>query len=391
MATEIVKQVEVSSFNPSSACYMQWWEETNIRGFTHYRSARWATERKPKVKHFEEYGILGSALGNEAFDVLFEKDGCLVRIQFQTLAFGMFISSDSKEKAEAIEKWLREAYPKLTAQDDESIALRFWFHSPQGGGQSLQRLLSVPLWEEIRENYGEPVQEELDKLMDKDFRPSHGGQLILWQGPPGTGKTFAIRALVRQWAKWCDSAYVIDPEAFFGDANYMMQAMLHVERHYADYADDAPALTVGDEFDDVDDETVEQPELEEAWRLLIVEDAGELLAADAKIRTNQAFSRLLNIADGLIGQGLKVLILITTNEEVKDLHEAVQRPGRCASHIIFPDLTPNEANKWLESKKVEERVNEDTSLASLFGIVDGFRVEDKQKLKQKRSIGFGHG
>lgn len=385
--TKIVKQVEVSSFNPVSACYMQWWEETTKRGYTHFRSARWATDKKPKIAMFEEYGILGSALGLETFDVLFEKDGCLVRCQYQSLAFGVFVSAPNKELAESIEKWLRDMFPKLAPKDDESVALRFWFHAPSGGGQSFQRVLSVPKWEEIRENYGKPVQDELDKLMDKNFRPSHGGQLILWQGPPGTGKTFAIRALVREWTKWCDSAYVIDPDYFFSDANYMMQAMLHVERHYAE--PDYDEEEFGEEFDDVADEAPEAKEPEEAWRLLIVEDAGELLHQDAKIRTNQAFSRLLNIADGLIGQGLKVLILITTNEEVKDLHEAIQRPGRCASHIVFPDLTKDEANAWLERKGSDKRVGKEASLAELFGEVDGFRVDDTQRVPEKRSIGFG--
>jgi hypothetical protein len=72
------------------------------------------------------------------------------------------------------------------------------------------------------------------------------------------------------------------------------------------------------------------------------------------------------------------------------LHEAISRPGRCASHIIFPDLTKDEANAWLESKGKEQRVTKDSSLAELFGEVDGFRVVDKQKLVQKRRMGFGH-
>ena len=40
------------------------------------------------------------------------------------------------------------------------------------------------------------------------------------------------------------------------------------------------------------------------WKLLVLEDAGELLAADAHVRTGQALSRLLNVTDGLVGQAM---------------------------------------------------------------------------------------
>ena len=48
---------------------------------------------------------------------------------------------------------------------------------------------------------------------------------------------------------------------------------------------------------------------------------------DAKERTGQALSRFLNVVDGLIGQGLRLLVLVTSNEELGKLHPAVSRPG----------------------------------------------------------------
>jgi len=397
MTASVERSIDVSSFNPPNACYTQWWEETELRGYKHYRSARWATEKEPRIKMFEEFNVLGSSLGYEIFDVFFEKDSVLIRLTYQNGSFGIFLSSEKKEDAVPVETWLRDMFPKTKPKTDDTVNLKFWFHNPQDGGSRTNRVLSVPKWEDIRSNYGTEVQEELDKLTASTFRPSHGGQLILWQGPPGTGKTFAIRALVREWVKWCDSAYIIDPEAFLNDANYMMQAMLHQDRQYV-AEDDYEEGYLGEEFENVTEETAADDEedaatpqeREEVWRLLIIEDAGELLTHDAKYRSAQAFSRLLNIADGILGQGLKVLVLITTNEEVKDLHEAVSRPGRCASHIIFPDLTKDEANAWLEAKGKEQRVTKDTSLAELFGEVDGFRIKDNKR-PEKRTIGFGRG
>src|SRR5256886_15351988 len=85
-----------------------------------------------------------------------------------------------------------------------------------------------------------------------------------------------------------------------------------------------------------------------AWRVLVLEDTGELLSAEARIAVGQGLSRFLNVVDGLIGQGLRVLVLVTTNEELRKLHPAVARPGRCAANVEFKPLTGAEATAWLE-------------------------------------------
>lgn len=111
---------------------------------------------------------------------------------------------------------------------------------------------------------------------------------------------------------------MIDPERFLGDAGYLMSVLLGGEHHEDD--DDAPR-----------------------WRLIVIEDADELLRADAKRAAGQSLSRLLNLADGFIGQGLKALVLITTNEPLGRLHPAVVRPGRCLAEVEFPALSAEEA------------------------------------------------
>ncbi len=66
-------------------------------------------------------------------------------------------------------------------------------------------------------------------------------------------------------------------------------------------------------IDGSDDEGNSYPE---RWRMLVLEDTGELLSIDAKERAGRGLSRLLNAVDGLLGQGSRVLLLITTNEEL---------------------------------------------------------------------------
>ena len=64
------------------------------------------------------------------------------------------------------------------------------------------------------------------------------------------------------------------------------------------------------------------------WRLVVLEDSGELLAADARALAGQALTRLLNLSDGLLGEGLGVIVLL--HERLTDLPErhAARARGR---------------------------------------------------------------
>lgn len=102
------------------------------------------------------------------------------------------------------------------------------------------------------------------------------------------------------------------------------------------------------------------------WRLVILEDAGELIAADARAVAGQALSRLLNVTDGLLGQGTRTLVLITTNEPVKRLHPATRRAGRCLADLEFSPFPVVEANAWLAGRGHDRRVEKPAPLAELY-------------------------
>lgn len=218
------------------------------------------------------------------------------------------------------------------------VKVRFW-NSGHGGASMTARTIDAPVWADIRHNYSAPVLKDLDRLNnltpDSDLG---GGKLILWSGLPGTGKTYAIRALAQSWRKWADVHYIIDPENFLASPDYMMQAM------------------IGDSHD------WGERQRADAYKLIVLEDAGELVAIDARVQVGQALSRLLNVTEGMVGQGLRVFFLLTTNEELGKLHPAIIRSGRCFSNVKFKPLTADESNEWIG----EKRFTQSQSLADLY-------------------------
>lgn len=275
------------------------------------------------------------------------------------------VASAERARITDIERWLRDRFPAPQITESREIPVRFWSCGPRGA-KAVSRTIAVPGFDEVRNNYPLAARERLGRLLGPDFRPAEGGQLILWHGAPGTGKTYALRALGWEWRSWCELHYVIDPEVFFGQrADYMLDVVLGQDSTF--------------HFDDDD----EEGQRERKWRLLVLKDTGELLAADAKERTGQGLSRLLNLVDGIIGQGLRVLVLVTTNEPLRRLHPAVARPGRCAARLEFEPFPAAEAVAWLAEHGVEDRDGASAPLANLFARVEGYETGSE------RPVGFG--
>jgi hypothetical protein len=336
--------------------------------FVHHESWRTAAE-EPRLAE----PLMRTSTERRATS-LYELDGTLLLFAF---AFGhVFAAAAAPEQApiEAVFRRLHELLPPPDPSSKHEVPVTFWTYGPQGPQQSW-RSIAVPGWDEIEPNYRSGTRDQLATIM-RSFRPAHGGQLILWHGPAGTGKTFALRALAWEWRDWCEFNYVVDPDAFFGQhADYLMSVLLEdgdgmmIRRMHTHAMMSFAAVSHGIVLGSTGEEMEE--EQEPPWRLLVLEDAGELIQADARASAGQGLSRFLNVVDGLIGQGLRVLVLVTTNEEIRKLHPAVARPGRCAANIEFGSLPAAEATAWLGAHGIDDRVPAAASIASLFARLEG--------------------
>jgi hypothetical protein len=237
----------------------------------------------------------------------------------------VMVTAETADLADVIIAGVRRAVPPAQHTDGKA-RLTMWTVGTGGSPNRHRRWVDTPRWEAIAPNYPGEVGTALARLAALPEPPAHGGRLLLWYGEPGTGKTTAIRSIGHEWGDWADIHFVLDPEAFFASPEYLM----HV----------------------VADEDLWDPRAVSTsrWKVLVAEDADELIRADARIDAGASMSRLLNLTDGILGHGLRVLLLITTNEPMRALHPAVIRPGRCLADVQFRPFSRAEADSWLNGQ-----------------------------------------
>jgi hypothetical protein len=233
------------------------------------------------------------------------------------------VSASSSGRADQIGEDMRARAPRAPAS---TVGVRIWFSAGGGSIANVGRAIEAPEWSAIASNYPPSARCLLDRLVNLE-RPAGQGKLMLWHGPPGTGKTTAARALLRAWRPWCDGQYIADPERFFAEPAYITEVI-----------SGATAPRSGPRRI-----ATSKP----AWRLVIAEDTDEYLRSTARRDAGAALGRLLNLADGILGQGMNVVVLLTTNEEIGRLHPALVRPGRCLASVAFPPFSTRDASARL--------------------------------------------
>lgn len=249
--------------------------------------------------------VVRTVQGQHERRVIAEVDDALVLLESWRADAHAVVSADDEAVAAAVAGEIAARVPQL--EDERRVEVTF--SDLQTGPRTVP--IDVRPWSEVRTGYPSEVRSALDGMVGHRPDVDSARRLVLWHGTPGTGKTSAVRALLHAWRSWADGVVVTDPEALLGNGRYLRSVVLDA-----------------DEDDD-------------RWKVFVLEDAEALLRKDTG---GPAMAKLLNLADGLLGQGLRCLFLITTNEPLGRIHPAVVRPGRCLAQVEFGPLPAADAS-----------------------------------------------
>ena len=270
-------------------------------------------------------------------------------------AYGYFedewftVYAPSRTAAMKIADGLR-GFRKLDAEEHPHF---FILSLPEGHPQAqkveIKRPLSASL-NDLHLHYGDDFM-AWEQGWLKRLQNSASGLTILL-GPPGCGKTSYLRTLMARLLNEAVFYFVpIDTIEVLSSPRFVDFWIKQAEKH-------------GDRR-----------------KIAIVEDAEDILlprdgASTAKV------SNLLNIADGFLGDHLRLHVIATTNAAVTELDKAVIRPGRLTGCREFRRLPRQQAERIAAAKGftlAEER--SDYSLAEIYcGAGESVQI--------KKTVGF---
>ena len=289
----------------------------------------------------------------------------VVRLQVAPKAVCAWCYGDAERCAALVAKLETALEAVARVGQPDQVAVRFW-HQAGNDAVDQMRRVQCPRFEEVAANYP-ACRAELEWLIGLETPWDHG-RLIFWHGPPGTGKTWALRALLREWSHVA-AEVISDPDAFFASNAYLQQVLLA----------EPPTLTWNGG---------RAVRAEEKPRLFVLEDAPQLLLQESRATQGTRIANLLSMTDGILGQGLRAVFLITTNEKVQRVDPAIRRPGRCLQELELPNFTREQATEWLAAKQAEPVTVETGSEPSLAELYERLHRGQGRARPREERMGF---
>lgn len=214
----------------------------------------------------------------------------------------------------------------------------------------------------ITDNYLPEVLEDINFVIECFKKTPPPGRICILNGEPGTGKTHLIRSVLMQ----LDCVFLIIPSNLIDsmDKPNFMPLLLSIKDQH------------------------EKP------IVMVIED-GDTCIVPRKSDNISAISSLLNLSDGILGSIMDIRMIISTNAAIKEIDEAIKRPGRLCKQIHVGPLGYDQANKVYRRLMVDETVKLDYrkfyTLAEIYSIVNCKDAPIQSAPIPKRVIGFSSG
>jgi len=203
---------------------------------------------------------------------------------------------------------------------------------------------------DLENHYNDSFKDAYTKIMDS-INGNKSKGLIMLHGFNGTGKTSFLRHLVTTTDR---KIIYISPDmsARLSDPSFLTFLMDHKNS------------------------------------VLIIEDAENVLKS-REAGMNQAVSNLLNVTDGILGDGLKFQVICTFNTSYDQIDHALKRPGRLLAEYEFTRLDENKTKALVkqiygEDVKPKEKI---MSLGEIFNMESTSEFSNGDS-KSKVGIGF---
>lgn len=345
----------------------------------HYNPKITYDEVIKRFKGWDEKVRAHTSHGTSTF--MFSKDKKMMTTTLETGYVSIQIystDSDAEKDRDELLKNLEDI--KFEQKDPRGVWAEFAYYTDDGP-QKTNRFLQCPEWDAIHDNYPRKTQEAVSTLMGMSD-PTKYGRLVVWNGEPGTGKTYAIRALMMAWRNRYNFVIITDPERFAAEPGYYLQT---ASPEQADDGDDDPYLAPMEMA-----QQINPPPADKGHNtLFILEDAADLVLESSRDSRSETVGRLLNMTDGLFGQGRKDLFMVTFNEALAKIDKAFLRPGRCIMSHIFPLMPQKESEGWLRKKGADSSVDKEMSLADLYERHLRKELTEIRVSKEEKVAGFG--
>ena len=178
----------------------------------------------------------------------------------------------------------------------------------------------------------------------RDFITSNTSGMIILHGKPGCGKTSYLRYLI----------YTSEKKFIFLDSSC---------------------------FNAITDASFINLLINNKDSVIVLEDCERLL--ESRKLGNERLSTLLNLSDGILGDGLNFKFICTFNADLKSIDEAILRRGRLKKKYEFKALTPEKTKKLAEHLGIELEEGGSLPLCDIYNY-----GENTGAVATNKSIGF---